>query len=167
MNVTEQFNARRLSMGGSGSARPEYLSPNRTLDYAKGSNSLLNASTTRISAIPQVLNYKDTVGLFGAENVFIKIDLDVLNAVSVFVDNETIVNDYAPAYMDAENPDTDLYWDPAVMDFRLDIFTQDTYEPALINTKLESIPRPLISVCLLYTSPSPRDATLSRMPSSA
>ena len=26
---------------------------------------------------------------------------------------------------------------------------------------------PLITVCLLYTSPSPRDATLSRMPSSA
>ena len=25
----------------------------------------------------------------------------------------------------------------------------------------------LISICLLYTSPSPRDATLSRMPSSA
>ena len=26
---------------------------------------------------------------------------------------------------------------------------------------------PYINVCLLYTSPSPRDATLSRMPSSA
>ena len=26
---------------------------------------------------------------------------------------------------------------------------------------------PLNSICLLYTSPSPRDATLSRMPSSA
>ena len=29
------------------------------------------------------------------------------------------------------------------------------------------IPQPRISDCLLYTSPSPRDATLSRMPSSA
>ena len=29
------------------------------------------------------------------------------------------------------------------------------------------IPMPLLSDCLLYTSPSPRDATLSRMPSSA
>ena len=28
-------------------------------------------------------------------------------------------------------------------------------------------PRPKSSICLLYTSPSPRDATLSRMPSSA
>ena len=29
------------------------------------------------------------------------------------------------------------------------------------------IPMPGIDSCLLYTSPSPRDATLSRMPSSA
>ena len=30
-----------------------------------------------------------------------------------------------------------------------------------------TIVRGLASICLLYTSPSPRDATLSRMPSSA
>ena len=57
-------------MGGSGSSRPEYLSPSKTLDFAKGSNSLTNANTTRISAIPQVVNYQDQVGLFGAENIF-------------------------------------------------------------------------------------------------
>ena len=28
-------------------------------------------------------------------------------------------------------------------------------------------PNPQLNICLLYTSPSPRDATLSRMPSSA
>ena len=33
------------------------------------------------------------------------------------------------------------------------------------NTRLDF--KETISVCLLYTSPSPRDATLSRMPSSA
>ena len=33
--------------------------------------------------------------------------------------------------------------------------------------KPEYFDRPLRSTCLLYTSPSPRDATLSRMPSSA
>ena len=34
-------------------------------------------------------------------------------------------------------------------------------------SKLNSIPIEYYDVCLLYTSPSPRDATLSRMPSSA
>ena len=32
---------------------------------------------------------------------------------------------------------------------------------------IEHIPTALSKLCLLYTSPSPRDATLSRMPSSA
>ena len=47
MDVTEQLNARRMQMGGSGSSRPEYLSPSKTLDFAKGSNSLTNANTTK------------------------------------------------------------------------------------------------------------------------
>ena len=148
MDLTEQVNARRMTMGGSGSSRPEYLSSSKTLDFAKGSNSLTNANTTRISAIPQVLNYKDTVGLFGAENVFVKIDLDVLSAISVFVENETIVNTYSPAYADFDNPDLDLYYEPALMDFKLDLFTVNTYEPARIDTKLDSIAQPLISINL-------------------
>ena len=32
---------------------------------------------------------------------------------------------------------------------------------------LDGLSLPLVLICLLYTSPSPRDATLSRMPSSA
>ena len=36
---------------------------------------------------------------------------------------------------------------------------------ALEGTKKEKVTE--VKVCLLYTSPSPRDATLSRMPSSA
>jgi len=35
------------------------------------------------------------------------------------------------------------------------------------NRRAPRIEWPEASVCLLYTSPSPRDATLSRMPSSA
>ena len=35
------------------------------------------------------------------------------------------------------------------------------------GTRVEGLPDRLVADCLLYTSPSPRDATLSRMPSSA
>ena len=148
MDVTEQFNARRISMGGSGSSRSEYLSPSKTLDYAKSSNSLANASSERITAIPQVLNYKDTVGLFGAENVFIKIDLDILNAISVYSGGGATVNTYEPFSADFDNPDTDLYWDPAVMNFSLDQFPFNDYEPAVIEARLDSVPQPLISIDL-------------------
>ena len=48
--------------------------------------------------------------------------------------------------------------------------TQVSMEPALIGVGIDnkSVTFNLMnSSCLLYTSPSPRDATLSRMPSSA
>ena len=37
----------------------------------------------------------------------------------------------------------------------------------LLNDNINKVPRDLSEVCLLYTSPSPRDRTRSRMPSSA
>ena len=37
----------------------------------------------------------------------------------------------------------------------------------LIDVKAASVNFPDVLICLLYTSPSPRDNTLSRMPSSA
>ena len=40
-------------------------------------------------------------------------------------------------------------------------------EPKLENIQLASLNLTDYKACLLYTSPSPRDATLSRMPSSA
>ena len=45
-------------------------------------------------------------------------------------------------------------------------FLEQGAEAPPISSLLEQIKEQLI-VCLLYTSPSPRDATLSRMPSSA
>ena len=43
----------------------------------------------------------------------------------------------------------------------------DRFTKIVSKYNLEVIEKPLDLVCLLYTSPSPRDATLSRMPSSA
>ena len=43
-----------------------------------------------------------------------------------------------------------------------------TYKPEVVAIEDESLIEDLKdNICLLYTSPSPRDATLSRMPSSA
>ena len=47
---------------------------------------------------------------------------------------------------------------------------EDIGEKELIKRLAEFMPKNQVSddcACLLYTSPSPRDATLSRMPSSA
>ena len=37
----------------------------------------------------------------------------------------------------------------------------------IVDVTIDNFISEVIEVCLLYTSPSPRDATLSRMPSSA
>ena len=148
MNATEQVNRSRQQMGGSGSSNPLYYSSSKSLNYAGGSNSITTASATRMSAIPQVLNFKDSVGLFGAENIFIKFDLEILNAVTNISVDQTPVNSYFPAFKDDADEDTDFYWDAAVMDFSLDLFTVNEYEPAVIDTKLETILRPLISIDL-------------------
>ena len=39
--------------------------------------------------------------------------------------------------------------------------------PEVLNAMNRDLIMGLYEICLLYTSPSPRDATLSRMPSSA
>ena len=149
MDLTDQVNGLRQTMGGSGSSRVEYLSSNKTLDFAKSSNSLLNPTTQKITQIPQRINYKDAVGLFGAENIFIKIDLDVLTGNKVFDRDGNTINTYEAAYVDNAFPDnTDPYWDPAVMDFNLDLEIVNTYEPAELNASIDTILKPLVQVDL-------------------
>ena len=43
----------------------------------------------------------------------------------------------------------------------------ETFEDYINDVKNDDDRSTLYGICLLYTSPSPRDATLSRMPSSA
>ena len=148
MDVTQEVNLKRMTMGGSGSSNRDYLSSNRTLDFAKSSNSLINPTSQRITQIPQSINYKDTVGLFGAENIFIKIDLDVLTGNKVFDKNGITVNTYEAAYIDNEDPVTDPYYDTAIIDYNLDLVTVNTYDPATMSASIEIIPNPLVRVDL-------------------
>ena len=47
---------------------------------------------------------------------------------------------------------------------RFEVITAENPKEVKIFADYDKIPN---NICLLYTSPSPRDATLSRMPSSA
>ena len=55
-------------------------------------------------------------------------------------------------------------YNQAIADYALTV-AQGYQSPQAVAAML--IAKPKTSTCLLYTSPSPRDATLSRMPSSA
>ena len=77
---------------------------------------------------------------------------------------------------DSPNPPATLTSDPLTRETRLNT-SQHAHAGALVSAlallavgALAAVARPAsarLGACLLYTSPSPRDATLSRMPSSA
>ena len=61
--------------------------------------------------------------------------------------------------------------DPVIEEYKgvLDRYCETLYEDGRLSSKYEglSFEDRFLKVCLLYTSPSPRDGLLSRMPSSA
>ena len=66
-----------------------------------------------------------------------------------------------PEQVEPDWPKTyEAHWNPAEKKGYAGVIT-------FTKTPLMKITRGIGKVCLLYTSPSPRDATLSRMPSSA
>ena len=132
---------------GAGSANPAYFSINRSLNYAKGSNSLLNARQENVTAIPFSATYKDSVGLFGAENVFLKIQLNIQNSLSLV--NGIDIDDYTTATVDYAVDDSDLYWNAATVDFSLDVDTVNTYDPAKFeNDEIDFVPNALVKINL-------------------
>ena len=147
MNVTQQVVNIEQSYGGAPKANPEYYSTNRTLDYAKSSNSLLNARSENITSVPTTFAYKDSVGLFGAENVFIKVALDIQSSKAFYQDvPSTLENDYYSIYVNTKDPDIDFYYDPVLMDFSKEFVTTNDFEPASINNNLDDIRSPVVSV---------------------
>ena len=67
---------------------------------------------------------------------------------------------------DLENINAHLYSIEALMERIFDVKVSNEVEDTFREVAGELAPDPF-NICLLYTSPSPRDATLSRMPSSA
>jgi hypothetical protein len=149
MNVTQQVVNTEQSYGGSPKANPEYYSTNKTLDFAKSSNSLLNARPELITSVPTTFAYKDSVGLFGAENVFIKVDLNIQSFKAFYQNIPSVLeNDYYNIFVDTTDPDIDFFYDPAVLDFSLEFFPVNSYEQAVLNDNLDSILDPVVSVTL-------------------
>ena len=125
MDVTQQVN-RQMIGSGAGSSRPESFAVNRSLNYAQGSNNITTARSDLMTTAPAVRNYKDSVGLFGAENIFIRYDLDITN--SLLVDgNGIILNDYTELELKPDGP-TNIYWDEADTDYSKDQTTVNTYD---------------------------------------
>lgn len=147
MDVTTEINNKIQIMGGSGSSAPAYLASNKSLLFARGANSINTAPSQRVTAIPLQLNFSDAVGLFGSENTFVKVELDIQSSVNLFANVETPENTYYPVWTFEETELVNNY-ETAVFDYLKDLVTENTYLPVRLSGELSEYDRPIVSVQL-------------------
>ena len=154
MDVTTEVLKANQTYSASDNTNPDRYSSSKTLNYATG-GSISKAETAEVNVVPFSLEYADAVGLFGVENHFIKIKLNIIGDIvlkeymepgyikaDIDLNNTTSSPDYTIAFRDLNAAENDVgYSSAATPPLRLPAIGLDAY----------------LSVCLLYTSPSPRD----------
>jgi hypothetical protein len=143
MDVTQEILKNTEIYGASDYTAPWSLASSKSLNYAIGA-SIQKPVQERVTVLPRRLKYQDTTGLFGAENVFIKVDLKIIDTGNLCFEEpgwECLKNTFS----DSELLNT--YY-TAEYDVNLDLETVNTYEPAVITNKLASIPSPHVGVSL-------------------
>ncbi len=131
-DVTQRILDRHTIYGASDNTQPAYSSANKSLNYHTG-GSISSPELNNVSIVPFTLNYSDTVGLFGQENHFIKVNVNIdKNATfACFEEKDWLCAEITPKDLSVVN----TYF-PAIVDDTLDLVTVNTYDPAkiLLNT---------------------------------
>ena len=143
MDVTQEILKNTEIYGASDYTAPWSLASSKSLNYAKGA-SIQKPVKERVTVLPRLLKYQDTVGLFGAENVFIRVDLKILDTGNLCFE-EPYWQCLKITYADSDIWET--YY-TAVADMTKDLETVETYEPARIINKLATLRQPLVGVSL-------------------
>ena len=98
-DVTPQILDHHRIYGGSDNTNQSSTASSRALNYAKGA-SIQKPEQERVSTIPRIINYRDSVGLFGAENHFVKVNVLLQNPIL----GDYAINTYKPAVLGEEVP---------------------------------------------------------------
>ena len=81
MDITDQILAHHQVYGSSDFTAQFATASSRSLNYANGA-SIQRPEQERVTTIPRSISYQDAVGLFGAENHFVKVTAKIQNPVS-------------------------------------------------------------------------------------
>ena len=127
-DVTQRILNRHIIYGSSDNTNPAYLSANRSLNYATG-GSITSPELDKVSIIPYTINYQDTVGLFGKENHFIRINVNIDKSAAFACFEE---EGWECAIITDKDLQTINNYLPAVIDETKDLTTVNTYDPATI-----------------------------------
>jgi len=144
MDVTDQITLVKQTYGGSNNTSPGGLSASKNLNYAKGS-SITNAPQENVSVIPFNIDYKDTVGLFGAENTFVKIKLNIIDAGAQDYEEPG----WGGVVICSTCSDSDPFYLAAALNTSGDPSTVNEFEPAGTNRDINFPFNPLVSIDLI------------------
>ena len=144
-DVTQRILDRHIIYGSSDNTNPAYLSSNRSLNYGTG-GSIQSPEQDRVSIIPYTINYQDTVGLFGKENHFIKVNVNInKNAAYACFEEEG----WRCAMITNKDLETINTYLPALINPSEDLTIVNTFEPAKLKTNtLATKADPYISIDL-------------------
>ena len=128
MDVTAEIIRNNQIYGASDYTGAHSLSASRSLNYAHGA-SITKPAVEQLHVIPYTFNYQDAVGLFGAENHFVRIDVDVDRDFAQDCFEEPW---YECAEINDDKNELNGFYSTAVIDYDADPDTVNTYEPANI-----------------------------------
>ena len=130
MDVTAEILRNTQIYGASDYTAPHSLASSRSLNYAEGP-SIQRPINELVTILPRRLKYQDTVGLFGAENCFVKVDLNLQDTGNVCIEEEgwqclkitqiddPLLNTYYTAFADPDGTDADVNYDPAIINNKI------------------------------------------------
>lgn len=111
MDVTTQIRRTARTYGSSDSARSSNNSAARSLNYSQGA-SWQKAARQGVGTIPYDIRYADSVGLFGVENYFLRVDLNITEQ-NQFLDVANFIDGYFSAIVLDTVPELDEYYGSA------------------------------------------------------
>lgn len=141
MDVTNALLKSHQSYGASDNTNARFLAASQSLNFAGGS-SIEKATVQRVTAFPVTIEYKGAVGLFGAENAFIKFDLNITDSISLFTTLEGPDGYYSMIISRMEEDET-------IYNSALENYTSEAdqnYIAALYNSGIKSSDTTRISV---------------------
>jgi len=128
-DVTQRILDRHIIYGGSDCTDPSNYSSSRSLNYGTG-GSITKPENDRVTIIPFTINYNDSVGLFGKENHFVKVNVSINPSIAFACFEE---EDWECAFI-TENPNTTINtYVSADVDINKDLAVVNTYDP--VNLK--------------------------------
>ena len=145
MDVTSSINQIQNTYGGGCNSIADALSSSKALNFAEGGSIQKAVKTGVITQLPFVFNFKGTAGLFGAENQFFEINLDILD----YSAKDSSRDGYFQAVV-YQSVDTDTYYQTAVIDPDSDTTpVVNEFNSAEITNELSDTAKPVFTLSLI------------------